>query len=171
MLGIATVIQMMGNSNTVNALFLIVILITETNLVVRPVVPGGPVSTNLRKILTVTDRPEKGGAQIQSSLTMSLYSRGEAVPVVQKMNLAQRLAVLTQTEIPREDLTMRVLAEDLVMNPNQKDPMMRGPKVVQMTAIRSKLQTIFLKRSCKYISVIGKIQFLYLRTVIKKNQP
>lgn len=166
MLGIATVIQMMGNISTVNALFLIVILITETNLVVRQVVQGGPVSTHLRKILTVTGRLEKGGGQIRSSLTMSLYSRGEVVLVVQKTNLAQLLAVLIQTEILREDLTTRVPAEDLVMNLNQKDPMMRGLKVVQMTVIRSKLQTIFLKSSCKYVSVIGKIQFLYLKTVI-----
>lgn len=146
---IATVIQMMGNSSTVNALFLTVILITETNLVARQVVQGDPVSAHLRKILTVTGRLEKGGGQIRSSLTMSLYSRGEVVLAVQKMNLAQLLAVLTQTEILREDLTTRVLAEDLVTNLNQKDPTMRGLKVVQMTVIRSKLQTIFLKCSCK----------------------
>lgn len=145
MLGIATVIQMMGNSNTVNALFLIAILITETNLVARQVVQGDPVSAHLRKILTVTGQLGKGGGQIRSSLTMSLSSRGEVVPVVQKMNLAQLLAVLTQTEILREDLTTRALAEDLVTNPNQKDPTMRGLKVVQMTVIRPKLQTIFFQ--------------------------
>jgi len=153
MLGIATVIQMMGSGSIANALFLIVILITETNLVARQGVQGGPASTHLRKILTVTDRLEKGGGQIRSSLTMSLYSQGEVIPVVQKTNLTQLLTVLTRTEILREDLTMRVLAEDLVMNLNQKHPTMRGLKVVQMTVIKSKLQTIFLKCSCKYISV------------------
>lgn len=141
--GIATVIQMMGNSSTVNALFLIVILITETSLVARQVVRRDPVSTHLMKILTATDQPEKGDGQIQSSLTMSLFSQEEVIQVVQKTNLAQLLAVLTQTEILREDLTMRVLTEDLVTNLNQKDLTMRGLKVVQMTVIRSKLQTSF----------------------------
>lgn len=166
MLGIATVTLTMGNSSAVNALSPIVILITETNLVVRQVVRGDPVSTHPRKTLTATGRLEKGGGLIQSSLTMSLCSQGEVDLVVQKMNLAQLLAVLTQTEILRGDLITRPLAEDLVMNLNQKDPMMRDPKVVQMTVIRHRLQTIFLKCSCKYISVIMNIQFLYLKTAV-----
>lgn len=135
--GIATEIQMMGNSSTANALFLIAILIIETNLVVRQAVRGGPVSTHPKKILTVTGQPGRGDGQIQSSLTMNLCSQEEVILVVQIMNLAQLLAVLTQTEILREDLITKVLAEDLVMNLNQKDPIMRGLKGVRMTVIRS----------------------------------
>lgn len=138
-------IQMKENSSTVNALFLIVILTTETNLVARLVAQGGPVSTSLRRIPTVTGRLGSGGGQNRNSLTMSPYSRGEVVLVVQKMNRTQLLAVLTQTEILREDLTMRVLEEDLVMNLNQKDPTTRGLKVARMTVIRFELQTTFLK--------------------------
>lgn len=94
-------------------------------------------STHPKKILTVTGQPGRGDGQIQSSLTMNLCSQEEVILVVQIMNLAQLLAVLTQTEILREDLITKVLAEDLVMNLNQKDPIMRGLKGVRMTVIRS----------------------------------
>lgn len=137
--GIATAIQMMGNSSTANALFLIAILITETNPAVKQAVRGGPASTHPKKILTVTGQPGKGDGRIQSSLTMSLCSQEEVVLLVRITNLAQLLAALNQTEILREDLITRVLPEDLVMNLSQKDPIMRDLKGVLMTAIRSEI--------------------------------
>lgn len=98
---------------------------TRTNLAVRPAVPGGSEDLGQMRIQTVTSNPERGGPQVLNSLTMSLCSRGEAAQEALKTTLDLLLPVPSQIMIQKEGLIMRVLAEALAMNQNQRDPTMR----------------------------------------------
>lgn len=98
---------------------------------------------------------------------MSPCSRGgAAAPAAPRTNRARLRAAPSPTETPRGALTTRGLLELLGTSLSRRHLMMRAQKGAQMTAIRAELQTVFLKKSCKYISVTGEIEFLYFKTVI-----
>lgn len=98
---------------------------TRTSLAARLAVPGGPEDLGQMRIQTVTSPPEREGLRVPNNLIMNLCSLGEAAREVLRLTLARLLQAPSQIEIRRGDPIMRVSAEALEMNQNQKPPTMR----------------------------------------------